>query len=217
MLTGAFGDEFCFAWSPVEDAEALIGANILRRRAGLLQPARYLNDGARRRFLEAPSRHFSLPKVFNMGSLHTLLNWASGEQLHALYEAGMNAALNLLHPFCDDEMLDLSLSLPGCARTSAGAFKPLLTDYLRRNGGEVIAKRQTKTSLAQYFREVRLQEMTVYLAGAEVLERFDASGFIDIDVVRRLVDETITGGHGLRENEVVALWQVGSFLQEVQR
>lgn len=213
LLTGAFGDEFCQPFRPMQDSEAWLGGAILRRRFGFERPAGFLTQRANERFAHGLLRHWELPSGFDQSCLDVFLGWGASVQTDALYEVEVQYGMQMRHPFLDVHLFNLSCTMDDRLKTSDAGFKPILEAYLRDAGLPFIADRRGKASLGPYF-EARYAS---YALSAIQSPPFVAA-FNEFDLVapetlhRRERDDAIDSR--IHPDDTLRLWQVGTFLAE---
>jgi asparagine synthetase B (glutamine-hydrolysing) len=152
LLTGIYGDEFMGPFTSIDDLEAQIGAEILRRREGYRLASRFLNELGRQRFRDGFLRHLEIPEWIQSEALNVFLGWGSTLYGEVLYNEAVCHDLDLRHPFLSARMMEFSARLSPDSKTNEVKFKPLLAAFLARHGLDQIGARGDKADLSDFWR-----------------------------------------------------------------
>lgn len=212
LFTGMYGDEFMRGFAPLEDLEAWLGGEVLRRRHGYQLPSGLLNESGRNRFVEGFLRHLEPPDEFEFDSLNVQLGWGSAVYSEFLYDAGVGHSIEMKHPFLTQSMVEFSSRLPAEYKTTDVMLKPLLAQFLAKYGLHLIAERNEKADLSEYFRRCYLPALVRDLRSKCTYELIEATEIFDM----RAVDEVVNcDAYSLSDcksrdkvDEIWRLWQV---------
>jgi asparagine synthetase B (glutamine-hydrolysing) len=212
LLTGTYGDEFCYSFTPMNDIEACLGGFFLRRKLGYDKPAPFLTKLAKKQFVESFLRHWELPVGIKMECLSAFLGWGSLTQIESLYDASVNHRINMLNPFLSDRLVELSAILPNAYKTKPHSFKPILTWYLKKHKIDFIANRGEKASLQPYFQRYYLESAKKALHSTSIVKALENTYIFDMLKVYEYLDITDNSSETQHVDYILRLWQVGQFL-----